>query len=339
MQAIFIRLLCIGVTASIAATSLADTVILDNGDRLSGTILRREQGKLVIKPSYSGEVKIDLKRIRNLQSDKPKTVILDNEQRLYGKVSGDATSITVQPTDNSAPRREPAAKVRNILPGAVTGREWDKTGHVSIGWSNTSGNTDVTRLHTDAETVARRGKDRYTAGIVINYAQDQHVESESNAFAHAKYDRFFTPKRYAYLNTSLEHDKFRDIRVRGVLGIGSGWQTIATKRTHLTLEAGLGYVFTDLYATPDEDFPTARLALRYDHYLIPDKIQFFQKTESYLSLGSVKNSFARAATGLRFHLHDDFIATTEYDVTWDGEPAPGSVSADQIMLLTLGYKW
>jgi putative salt-induced outer membrane protein YdiY len=339
MGLFYARLCWIGITASIAISCLADTVTLDNGDRLSGTILRREHGKLVIKTSYSGEVKIDLKRIRNLQSDKPKTVVLDNEKRLYGKVSGDGTAITVQPTDQSAPRREPTATVSNILPGIVTGREWNKKGHINIGWSNSSGNTDVTRLHTDAETIAQRGKDRYTAGAVVNYATDQHVESESNALAYAKYDRFFTPKWYAYLNTNLEHDKFRDIRVRGVVGFGSGWQAIATKRTNLALEGGLGYVFADLYDAPNEEFPTVRLALRYDHYLIPEKVQFFQKTEGYVSLGSVKNSFARAATGFRFHLHDNFIATTEYDVNWDGEPTPGSVSTDQIMLFTLGYKW
>jgi putative salt-induced outer membrane protein YdiY len=314
-------------------------VTLDNGDRLSGTIMRREPGKLVIKTSYSGEVKIDLKRIHDLQSDKPKTVVLSNEQRLYGKVSGDGTAVTVQPTDNSAPQREPTAKVSNILPGIVTGREWDRNGHVNIGWSNSSGNTDVTRLHTDAETVAQRGKDRYTAGAVINYARDQQIESESNALAYAKYDRFFTAKRYAYLNTNLEHDKFRDIRIRGALGFGSGWQAIASKLTHLALEGGLGYVFTDFYNAPSDQYPTVRLALRYDHYLIPDKVQFFQKTEGYVSLGSVKKSFARAATGLGFHLHDNFIATTEYDVVWDGEPTPGRVSTDQLTLFTLGYKW
>lgn len=339
MRLFYARLFWIGITASIAMSCLADTVTLDNGDRLSGTIMRREHGNLVIKTSYSGEVKVDLKRIHNLQSDKPKTVVLGNERRLYGTVSGDGSAITIQPTDKSAPRRQPTDTVSNILPGVVTGREWNKTGHVNIGWSSSSGNTEVTRLHTDAEIVTQRGKDRYTAGAVINYARDQQVESESNALAYAKYDRFFSPKRYSYLNVNLEHDKFRDIRVRGVLGFGSGWQTISSKRTHMALEGGLGYVFTDLYATPNDQYPTVRLALRYDHYLIPDKFQFFQKTEGYVGLGSAKKSFARAATGLRLHLHDNFIATTEYDVTWDGQPTPGRVSTDQLMLFTLGYKW
>ena len=336
----FAAQLCwLGIAVSIAIPCLADTVTLDNGDRLSGTIVRREHGKLVIKTTYAGEVKVELKRIRNLHSDKTKTVVLDNEQRLYGKVSGDGAVITVQPTDQGAPQREPTAKVSNILHGIVTGREWSKEGHVSIGGSSSSGNTDVARLHADAETVAERGKDRYTMGAVVNYAEDQDVESESNALGYAKYDRFFTPKWYTYTNTILQHDKFKDIRFRGALGFGSGWQAIASSRTHLALEGGLGYVFSDFYTAPYDQFPTLRLALRYDHYFIPDKVQFFQKTEGYVGLGNAKKSFARAATGIRIHLNDNFIATTEYDINWDGEPAPDRVSTDRITLFTLGYKW
>jgi len=284
-------------------------------------------------------VKIDLKRIRNLQSEKPMTVILDDTKRLYGKVSGDGAQITVQPTDQSATRREPTGKVSNILPGIVTGREWKRSGHINFGWSGSSGNTDVTRLHTDAEIVARRGRIRYTAGAVVNYAEDRNVESESNAVMHAKYDRFFTPKWYTYTNTTLENDKFRDIHFRGTLGFGSGWQGIATSRTNLALEGGLEYVYTDFYFVPDDQFPTARLALRFDHYLIPDKVQFFHKIVGYVSMENSQKSFARAATGLRMPLRDNFVATTEYDVSWDGEPTPGRASTDRVLLFSLGYKW
>jgi hypothetical protein len=58
-----------------------------------------------------------------------------------------------------------------------------------------------------------------------------------------------------------------------------------------------------------------------------------------VSLENVKKSFARNATGLRMPLAGNFVATTEYDVSWDGDPQPGRVSTDRIFLFTLGYKW
>jgi len=267
------------------------------------------------------------------------TVVLGNDQRLYGKLSGDGAEITVQPSDHGAPRQEPAGKITDILPGVVTGREWKRSGHVNIGWSDSSGNTDVSRLHADAEMIAQQGRNRYTAGIAVNYATDHGTETESNGLAYAKYDRFFTQKWYAYANSTFEHDKFRDIRLRSTVGLGTGYQAIASSRTNLSLESGIDYVYTDFYSTPTEQFPALRLALKFDYYLLPDKLQFFQKTEGYVSLENVKKSFARNATGLRMPLAGNFVATTEYDVSWDGDPQPGRVSTDRIFLFTLGYKW
>jgi putative salt-induced outer membrane protein YdiY len=323
----------------ISTPCMADTVTLDNGDRLTGKIARLENGKLVFNTNYAGDIKIDLGRVRDLQSDGPMTVVLGNDQRLYGKLSGDGAEITVQPTDRGVPRQEPAGKITDILPGVVTGREWKRSGHVNIGWSDSSGNTDVSRLHGDAEMIAQQGRNRYTAGIAVNYATDHGTETESNGLAYAKYDRFFTQKWYAYANSTFEHDKFRDIRLRTTLGLGTGYQAIASSRTNLSLESGIDYVYTDFYSTPTEQFPALRLALKFDYYLLPDKLQFFQKTEGYVSLENVKKSFARNATGLRMPLAGNFVATTEYDVSWDGDPQPGRVSTDRIFLFTLGYKW
>ena len=323
----------------ISTPCMADTVTLDNGDRLTGTIARLENGKLVFNTNYAGDIKIDLGRIRDLQSEGPMTVVLGNDQRLYGKLSGDGAEITVQPSDHGAPRQEPVGKITDILPGVVTGREWKRSGHVNIGWSDSSGNTDVSRLHAAAEMIAQQGRNRYTAGIAVNYATDHGTETESNGLAYAKYDRFFTQKWYAYANSTFEHDKFRDIRLRSTLGLGTGYQAIASSRTNLSLESGIDYVYTDFYSTPTEQFPALRLALKFDYYLLPDELQFFQKTEGYVSLENVKKSFARNATGLRMPLAGNFVATTEYDVSWDGDPQPGRVSTDRIFLFTLGYKW
>jgi len=165
------------------------------------------------------------------------------------------------------------------------------------------------------------------------------TETESNGLAYAKYDRFFTQKWYAYANSTFEHDKFRDIQMRTTLGVGSGYQWIASSRTNLALEGGLDYVYTNYYVSQNDQFPAMRVAVRFDHYLLPDKLQFFLKSEGYMSLESVKKSFARASTGLRMPISGNFVATTQYDVAWDGDPQPGRVSTDRTLLFTLGYKW
>jgi hypothetical protein len=69
------RWACLALAALAATPCLADTVSLDNGDRLTGNIVRLEGGKLVLNTKYAGDIKIDLGRIRNLQSDGRSTVV------------------------------------------------------------------------------------------------------------------------------------------------------------------------------------------------------------------------------------------------------------------------
>ena len=56
---------------SLAWPVAADTVWLNNGDRLSGEILLLDGGKLALKTKYAGRVVIDWKDIDTLASDKP----------------------------------------------------------------------------------------------------------------------------------------------------------------------------------------------------------------------------------------------------------------------------
>ncbi|MGY2437148.1 hypothetical protein ACW4FQ_28815, partial [Escherichia coli] len=68
---------------TLAAPLWADTVWLDNGDRLSGEIILLDGGKLALKAKYAGQVLIDWKDIDTLSSDKPLLVRrsgFDNER-------------------------------------------------------------------------------------------------------------------------------------------------------------------------------------------------------------------------------------------------------------------
>ena len=51
-----LRALCSIVVMLLAGPVLADTVWLDNGDRLSGEIVLMDGGKLALKTRYAGQV-------------------------------------------------------------------------------------------------------------------------------------------------------------------------------------------------------------------------------------------------------------------------------------------
>ena len=317
-----------------ACVCRADQVTLDNGDRLTGTVKRIGGGSLVIGTDYAGDVTIDLKRITSLQTDADMTVVLDDDTRLYGRVGGNGQTLEI-------PEHEPVemARVSKVEPGRVTGKEWKFSGRLALGASESSGNTSTRSLHWDGELVALQDVNRYTVGGRGDYGSANGTQNQDDTIVYAQYDRILSKKWYAYANASLENNRFADIYLRAVGGVGVGYQWLDTERTKLALEAGPSYVYTDYYTRATEQNAAARLVTKLDYWIWKHAVQFFNYNEFYPALDDYKNSFFRSQLGLRFPLVDKFLATVQWNLDWNGNPPPGKVKLDQTVILSLGYRW
>lgn len=318
-----------------ASVCRADQVLLDNGDRVTGTVKGLAGGKLTIETAYAGTIEIDVAHVASLQADGEMTVVLEDDTRLYGRVSGDARALTVAETGQTVEM----AKVSTVEPGRVTGREWRFSGRAALGASSSSGNSDSQNLNFDAEGVARQGRHRYTLGGRGNYASSDGAETDNNTIVYGQYDRFFSKKWYVTANTSFENNRFADIDLRFTGGAGLGYQWLDTARTKLALEGGLSYVYTNYLTQATEQFPAARLVSRFDYWLWQDVVQFFNYNQFYLGLDDYDNSFLRSQTGFRLPLIDQFMATAQLNLDWNGNPPPGTVKTDTTVILSLGYRW
>ena len=306
----------LAVLGASASITLADTVILDNGDRITGRIQRADSGKVIIATDYAGEIRIDWAHIETLTSDEAMTVNLDDATRVYGKLAMQGGIIDVTSPDGLSQRSVPVKQVEAIAPGNMLKDQLVTSGQLNIGGSRTSGNTQNSIVHIDGELIARQGPDRYTVGALFNRATDRGAETAENAKLYAKYDRFFAKKWYGTINTTFEHDPFADIQLRTTAGVGIGYQALASARTNLALESGVDYVETNHYQLSTESYPAVRLALKFDSYLIPDRLQVFQGTELYIARGQDEPSFARTQTGLRVPVWNN--SSPIFNTTWTG---------------------
>jgi len=330
------------VLALFAAATLparADTVSLRNGDRLSGRVVGLDATTLRLHTDYAGEIGIALEQIATLDTDAPVTLVLEDDSRLAGLLSAREGRLALRPASGEHAVAVTPARVEALEQGVVPAASWRHDGRVNVGVSSSRGNSDVTRASVDGEVIARRARSRVTANLRGAYARDAGRDTEGNAGASAKYDRFLSRKWYAYANSSLEYDPFRDLRLRATGGGGSGYQVLDSARTALSLEGGLEFVSTQHYERADDDFPAGRAALRLDHWLWQDVMQLFVRAEGYANLESIERSFVRAQTGLRFPLREGLLAQAQLNLDWQGDPPSGTEALDRSVILSVGYQW
>lgn len=321
-------------------SALADVVTLANGDRLTGEVSRLRGGKLEFVTGYAGTVFIDPKQIASVETERDVTVILKDYTRRIGRlVPAPPGQIAVLQSGDMEPAVIAPGRVSALLPGRVTASDWRVTGRLNAGLSDSSGNTEVRRMNLDSELVARKGRDRWFLGLRGSQATDRGNETEANATATLKYDRFLTEHLYGYGGSTLEHDRFKDLRLRATLGGGLGVQILESARTNLALEAGLDRVRTDFFSAADQLTYAARFGTRFDHWLIEGWTQLFHFNQVYVGLHEASQSFARTQTGLRFPVRSGLFLSLQYNVDWDGDPAPDRRSVDRTLLFSVGYKW
>jgi hypothetical protein len=114
----WLRSLLLSVFVVLCAPVWADTVWLNNGDRLSGEIILLDGGKLALKTKYAGQVLIAWKDIDTLRSDKPLLVRrdgFDSEHSNQLEAAGKGMVRVVNATTQTVP----LASITRLIPPRV----------------------------------------------------------------------------------------------------------------------------------------------------------------------------------------------------------------------------
>ncbi len=325
---------------ALSHTAMADTVILKNGDWITGTVIKKETDQLIFKTKYAGEINILWSEIATLNTDAPVKVVLSDDsmfdatlqKRSLGRVnmvnSGLKMSTELNLQDVTYINPSPALSGQGI--------EW--SGYANVGGAVTSGNTDNSQVRADAETIARTKNKRFTVGAYVNRAKAEGENTAFNSKGYMQYDYFLSKQWYLYSNGSLENDRFRDIQLRSSAGVGSGYQVYEQKELNLSIEGGINYISTDFNDADDERYASGRWALKYDQ-LVFQNVKFFHQHEVLFSLEEIANTLAFTKTGLRVPIAENLNASTQLNVDYANQPAEGREKTDKTLLFSVGYLW
>lgn len=343
-------IVCALACAATTTTTYADEVLFKNGDRLTGTILTAEGGKLTIKTTVAGEVKVDLKDVQTFRSDAPVDFRLSDGTVIKDKVvpatqpgvvetAGTGTVQTTAATTPAPALPQPVAlaDVKKINPPPVA---W--TGSIRAGALLTTGNSNTESVNVGADATRRTDDDRTSFAGGYFFGREKSTSTglwsttTNNWFAQGKYDYFFAPKWYAYGIMRVEQDQVADLDLRLMPGVGVGYQWVERPDLKFSTEAGVTWVY-ERYATDQTDeHIAARLAYHLEKK-INDRVDLFHNLEYLPSVQDIGDYNINADLGLRFAFTARMFSEAKAVWQYDSTPAKGKSPDDTRYILSLGW--
>jgi len=319
--------------------SMADEVCLNNGDRLTGQVIRMEAGKLILKTSYAGEISMVWQEVASLKTDDSVKVVLKDETALEGNtLSIEDGKMMLKTAKIEAPVSFSLADVKAINPDPIKTVKITTRANVNI--TSERGNTDSDDYYFDGEFVARTKKNRYKIGGELSKEESEGTTTSQNWLAYGNYSHFLDKKWYLYADTLFEHDEFKDLDLRSTLGAGAGYQIFETPLLNLSISAGLAKVDENFDEAEDDDYTAGQWSVNYDQYFFKKFVQLFHVSTGFVSFEDTNDWFYRTRTGLRFPVYKGFTATLQYNYDYDHQPSEDAEDKeDTKIIFLLGYEF
>lgn len=317
----------------------ADVLLLDNGDRLTGTFIKADGSTVEFRPEQAtNSVNIRWDRVVGLETDRTLYVRLEDGSKIVGQaVAAEEGRLRL----TSGQLVEPAEVDFSVIDGASTSPTpaVRTSGNVAFGGSMTRGNTRTEALNINADFEARTDVNRLRLFAEGARAKEDGDLSRESARGGMRYDHFVSDRLYLNSNLSLTTDRFRDLKLRTIVGGGLGYQFFETPQRVLSAELGLSYINEEFREASNESRTAARWALDYEQHLLGERLRFFHNQEGFQGLEDSRDLLVLTRTGLRFPLMLGMTGTAQVNVDYDRDPPAGNTSTDTAYLLTVGYSW
>jgi putative salt-induced outer membrane protein YdiY len=320
---------------------MADELLMKDGSRLLGKVVKKEDDTLEFETSYAGIIKVKWIEVSQLTADAPVKVMLEDESTLVAGEIRRTEEATLLETEADVP-------AQSVTPGTVayinpepwrTGEGVKWTGLISIDLEVDRGNTDEDEFEVDGATTIRRLHDRFTFSGRYEEDKTNGVLTTQEWKEGNKYDYFLTEKFYYGALLAFEHDKFSDLVLRTRVGPHVGYQFFESKDLNLDTNVGLLYVDENYNVGEDDDFWSLGWQIDFDWFLVPGRVQFYHRHTGFQAVSNAGNLTIDSWTGFLFPLYKGIVASTEAEIDYDGGAPANIDKTDTTYRVKLGYQW
>jgi len=341
MALLFRAAAVLAVTFIFPLAVMADEVVIVNGDRITGQVVRHAGGPLKLKTTYAGTLQIEWDQVQQLILDEPVKVILNDERVLeVDDFSWDGGQYILHPVSQSSEVAVAEGQLKVIVPDPwELGQGHKFTGRIEIAVENEKGNSEKNEFDLDFMFNNRWNKNNLQVQGELEYDTTRGFTSSDNWSVMGNLDHTFSHKWYYVGAVMFKSDRFADLKLRSLFGGGIGYRFFDSKPLSLRFEAGPYYLDDDFKDQPDGSYWGPAWYLDYDQMVWQSRLQLYHRQTGFVAADSTDKFLWRAWTGVRVPLIAGLVGSVEYEIDYDSEPAVEAETTDSTFKLKLGYKW
>lgn len=250
----------------------ADTVILQNGDRITGTITRITPTNVQVDTAALGALTIQRSGIKTLESIR-KIAITDSfgdTHQAYLAPAPDGLSYMEVPLPSTAAptavtTTAPATNPHDLDPYHLpVGPHWKN--QLALGILDTTGNTESSDFSGQLDFNYLNQPHELTLSMRGDYAVNQGTQTTGLALGDALYRRslpeFHSDRLFLFVETHELYDGIKGISFRSNSSMGPGYYLWKDEKLHVDVRSGPGFTYLRLFDGTTHTDPTGIFGLR-----------------------------------------------------------------------------
>jgi len=332
--------LAAGVASLVATAASADVVVMKNGDRITGTIVSADGGKLIVTPDLdkTAKLNIPLADVATFSTAAPVALKLKDGSIVNQPVAQGAAGEVV-PAAVAGPVQ--LADIVQINPPPPPTAHW--TGTVGLNGLYSHSSTDTATFGLAAAANRIGPDDKILLAGAYNYGVQKtdgiSTTNANNWFISGEYDRFFTKQLFGYISERTEADTVNFLTLRLTPSAGLGYQWVNRPDFHVSLQAGVAWVYENYSTNPEatESFGV-KAGYHVDKSWDAGKFSVFHDLNFTPSFED-GDLLIQGDAGLKVALSKKLFTSVTLNATYDNHPAPGAEDLTTQLLFGLGYSF
>ena len=316
-----------------------DSVILDNGNYLTGEIKSMNKGILLIETAYSdADFKIEWNKIAFLYSQQNFYFTLVNGERIIGKLKAHISKQELTVITEKGDLILPLTEITEVK--TFDNKFIDRVNaSIDLGYSFTKANNlSQLSLRSNLGYTARKWRSYFSVNTVQSSQDD--VEDTKRIDGNTGVDYFlpknwFTTVRYTF----LQNDE-QQLNLRSVVSAGLGKYFVKTNKLYWGVVAGLAYNIEDYMPAdqPDKYSTEGSFATELNIFNVQD-FSLLTSVTAYPSItekGRLRTDFS---CDVKYDLPFDFYIGVGYRLNYDNQPIEGASTTDYVFQTAIGWSW